>query len=562
MSYRISVGLSALRAAQVGMDIVGQNIANAATPGYHRQVVNLVNRVPVVLSGLERGSGVDVANISRIRSGVLETSLLEYSGDLNAMEVQLQTARQLESLVGFGAGSLSEQVSILYERMEDLSARPHDETGRRLVVEAAQELAASFRRISGDLAHMQSQGELRAKGILDDVNAIAVEIRGLNVEIDNSLAAGRNPNDLADRRESLIGELSELLDITVSQRGAVLIGDGSVLIGAGRIPSLQLSDQGPLQLQRATDSRPIDLAQGQLGGLFESLNHSIPQLQQSLDALASDIMRTLDEIHVQGVGLDGAFTTLVGQRSVSDPDIPLRHALSSIGTPVRAGTFPLTIVDDATGARTLHEISVDPEVDSLHDLANRLSALPDIVATVDEGTGTLAIRSEAGTSFDFTGVGDDPGASRLRDESHVLLALGMNTFFAGNDAKTIAVNSDLLSSPSRLATTRTGQPGDSTNLTALIESREDVQAELGGRTVEQVVADVVVGLGADVASLERSTAGLEAVHANIESQIASVSGVNPDEEVLRLLQYQRAYEAAARYLSTVNEMTLELMQII
>ena len=551
-----------MRAAQVGIDIVGQNVANANTPGYHRQVAGLATRSPVVVAGLERGTGVEVTQIDRVRSGVLEATLLEYSGDLASVETQLETARQLEALIGFGDGSLSDRVAVLYQRMEELSARPHDETGRRLVIEAAQSLADSFERLSGDLDRVRNASVEQANGIVEQIGLIANEIQYLNIEIGKSAAAGRSPNDLADRRDSLARELGDLLDVSIHHNdGSVLVGDGSVIIGSGQTPSLVLHDgAGGLQLQRGMDGRQLDLTRGALAGLIEDANSTVPQLRQSLDTLAAGIMDTLDAIHVRGVGLDGAFKELTGQRFIADSTQPLQQALPTAD--IRAGTFSISTLNDSTGERTLHQITVDPQADSLEDIAARLSEIDEIVATINSATGSMVIRSGEGFSFDFTGVGSDTNALPEMDETHLLSALGLNTFFIGTDAQTMNVNPELLASPGRLAASVTGQPGDSQNLTTMIESRFQPQAGLGGRTVEQDVGEIVAKVGSNVVSLESSSTSLNAVQANIESQIASISGVNPDEEVLRMLQYQRAYEAAARYISTVNDITLELLQII
>ena len=143
-----------------------------------------------------------------------------------------------------------------------------------------------------------------------------------------------------------------------------------------------------------------------------------------------------------------------------------------------------------------------------------------------------------------------------------MTSLGLNTFFRGSDAATIGVNSTLLKSHSHLATSITGEPGDSDNLTAMIAKRWQTNAILGDLTPEQHLADITAGVGSNVASLRRTGEGLEAVTANLNSQIASLSGVDPDEEMLKMIEYQRAFEASARFISVINETNDELMRII
>jgi flagellar hook-associated protein 1 FlgK len=148
------------------------------------------------------------------------------------------------------------------------------------------------------------------------------------------------------------------------------------------------------------------------------------------------------------------------------------------------------------------------------------------------------------------------------DETGFLVALGMNTFFVGDSADTLAINSDILESTDRLATSLTGDPGDSENLTAMINRRVHTSAVLGHHTVEEFVGELISLVGADVQALTEATETLEVVGHNLEAQRAGLSGVDPDEEVVKMLQFQRAYEAAARYLNVVNETTIELLSII
>jgi flagellar hook-associated protein 1 FlgK len=114
------IGTSALAAAQRGLDLVGQNLANAATPGYHRQALNLVNRV----TGDIVGTGVDVASITRFTAQPTRTAILTGNSDQAAFDTRLSIRQQIESTVGAGEGGIGDKLSSFFNQVETLTARP------------------------------------------------------------------------------------------------------------------------------------------------------------------------------------------------------------------------------------------------------------------------------------------------------------------------------------------------------------------------------------------------------------------------------------------------------
>src|ERR1043165_6295816 len=125
-----TIGITALATGQRGLDLIGQNLANAATPGYHRQALNLVNRV----TGDTIGSGVDVANITRYTAQPVRTAILSGNSDQAAFDARLAIRRQVESTLGTGEGGIGEQLSSFFNQVEQLTARPDNTAARRPLV--------------------------------------------------------------------------------------------------------------------------------------------------------------------------------------------------------------------------------------------------------------------------------------------------------------------------------------------------------------------------------------------------------------------------------------------
>jgi flagellar hook-associated protein FlgK len=170
--------------------------------------------------------------------------------------------------------------------------------------------------------------------------------------------------------------------------------------------------------------------------------------------------------------------------------------------------------------------------------------------TVSLAAGTVA----SGDSFATTVVGQP-------DTAGVLTALGLNTFFSGDDSATLKLNAVLAGNPNRLATSRTGQPGDSSNLQRLIALRDSPVLSGGQLTFSQAYNLAVADIGSDVQSLNQLHDTNQLLTNRVTSEIQSVSGVDPNEEMVEVLKYQQMFQMAAKFISTVNETLQELLRL-
>ena len=118
----ISIGLSALRVNQRVLDVIGQNITNANTPGYHRQIPNLVSRT----AGQQVGTGVEINQIRQFRSSLLETAVLQNTQDTQSVSAQLDVVRQAQAVLAPGDGSIHDLLEQVFNQFEQLAASPGD----------------------------------------------------------------------------------------------------------------------------------------------------------------------------------------------------------------------------------------------------------------------------------------------------------------------------------------------------------------------------------------------------------------------------------------------------
>jgi flagellar hook-associated protein 1 FlgK len=172
----------------------------------------------------------------------------------------------------------------------------------------------------------------------------------------------------------------------------------------------------------------------------------------------------------------------------------------------------------------------------------------------------VSVSLGAGTVNDGDSFGTQVVANA--DTAGILPALGLNTFFTGSSATNVQVNPALLNQPAQLAASRTGLPGDNTNLQRLLALGNQPLLANGTLTFNQAYANMAAGVGSQVQDLTRQQGALKAVGQQLSSQQQSLSGVDPNEQLIHLLQFQQAFQMSAKYVSTINTTMNELANII
>ena len=225
----------------------------------------------------------------------------------------------------------------------------------------------------------------------------------------------------------------------------------------------------------------------------------------------------------------------------------------------------MTVTDTATGVRRTENITINPDSDSLQDIAAKLSAVSGVTASIDVARNTLLITAQSGNAIDFAGRSDNPSDTSINshpDETGILAALGINSLFEGSDPGTLKVRSEISENPDQLAISMSGQPGDGRNMAAMASVRDARFDALGGRTFTEEMADVTAESGLQVQTSDSQNTQLQAFRQRLETDRDAVSGVDINEEMLQMMQTQRAYQAAAKLITTADQMLTELFQLV
>ncbi len=559
-----SIGISTLAVGQRGLDLIGQNIANAATPGYHRQALNLV---PQVTDGVH-GAGVYVASITRYTAPAVRAAILSSNSSQGYTGVRLGIQQQVETSFGTSPGTIGDGIEGLFNQIEQLTVRPDDAALRRTVLSSAGSLASQFNSSASSIDQLRNSVIGQVAQTVDEINNYATQIADLNHRIAVIESQGNQANDLQDQRDQLIDQLSKRIDIrTVDQPFGVknVIATGSALV-VGESPNKfqsGIDPSGNLVVTQTGSTQPIKFNSGKLGGLLQSFNQDIPATRARLDGLARELIARLNAVQATGLGTTGPLSSVNGTTSVADPTMPL--AGQNLAIPVQAGQLVISVTDTATGNRTNTTIAIDPATQSLDDVAAAITSATggQVQATVDPASHTLQFQAQAGFQFDFAGRDTNPPSGSPvanPDTANLLPALGLNGLFNGTDAVSIAVNPALTANPALLAASRTGQPGDASNLERMATVRD--QQVIGGRTLTGEYGDLAATVGSDVKSMGDMQTTQASILQNLNGQEQSETGVDVNEELVYLLQYQRMVESASKYMSVVNTALDSIMQIV
>ena len=394
------IGISGLNAAQKAFDVIGNNIANAATEGYHRQKLNLT---PAYLSQVENvllGGGVDIAGITRKIDSFLQKEIFRQQSLLEQNSQELGMLRTVESSFGElsdGSG-LSTVLDDFFNALQDLSAHPAETIWQNQAVTAAQTMAAKFNTLGQFLTTLEHQISLETENVINEINVLTGRIAELNHNIERQEINGGQAYNLRDQRDQYISELSKLINIEIEPRDY-----GIVDVSASGIPvvvntsafelEVGITENLELGITIADEANyNTDFQGGRLGALLSLKNDLIADIHNDLDNLANAIIQQINQYHIQGVGSEGSFTELTGFSMTSDN-------LADFDPPVTDGSIYIRVTNTSTGAVTRTEVPINASTDSLTSIAADITAITGLTASVYDFK--LHIQADTNYKFDF-----------------------------------------------------------------------------------------------------------------------------------------------------------------
>jgi flagellar hook-associated protein 1 FlgK len=559
----IQLANNALRANQIGLQVTGQNIANANTPGYIREEVVFSTAPTQRLGKLLLGLGVEVEAVVQKVDHFLEQRLRTATSERSSNEVEEQTYLELEALYAeLGDTDLSTALSNFFNSIQEVANQPESTASRSLAIRTGETLTRNINLLANRTGQVRADLNDRVENAVDDINRLVEEIRVLNIRIAEAEGGDTSRSDavgLRDQRQNALTHLSQLIDVQAFEQptGAVSVftgGEYLVLDGVARFVKAHAStDRGltvyDLRLE-ATDL-PLDLAAGEVAGLIKSRDEVLGTFLDTLDDFANTLVYEFNRVFSSGQGYSG-FRTVTSEWGVDSTTAALDAAGLSF-TPVN-GSFQLQVYNTQTQLTETTDIVVDlnglDDDATLADLAAALDAVNGVSATIDNDN-RLVITSDS-TDLEF---------AFAEDTSGILTALGINTFFSGDDARTLGVNSFVAADPLKFAASRGGVANDekvALELAAFIKKPLDSKEGLSLEGLyDRMTADV-----AQSSTVAHSVAeGARVFEDQLRGQSLAISGVNLDEEVIKMIRYQRSFQASAKFIAALDELLAILVNI-
>ena len=541
-----------LLAQQLAIEVTGQNIANVETEGYSRQDVTFEANTPrhaIKYGSMHQiGTGVRVAGIERAHDQFLFEQIMD-EGDLTgSTEVKKEIFEQLEVLFNEGSGrSLNDALSSFFASVHDLATNARGLSERADLVSKAEHLASTFNQTGKQLFTIQRNIDATIETEVVEINSLTTQIGKLNESIHaNEPASQYKANDLRDNRDRLVKELSKKIDIQLIEESdnqiSLTLKDGTALVLKDRVFKLSTSLNGDndsfkdVNIEYGSGLKNITstITGGELRGYLDMRDTEVESILDKMNILSASFIQEFNGIHRAGFGIDGSS----GLDFFSPLDVTVDHDVDNTGTAVVSMTnaSPTTVSVDE------YEIAfTDSNAFTLNNLTTNASS-----GTFTFTTGsTFNIKDGFAVTISGSAVSGDKVTFSVSEDA----ASGMSV------SSTITANTKKIA-----AGTTTNGDGANALLMAGLQNTLSFNSVTwsgsgsGSYTFDEYYNAVVSTIGIESFSAQATLRQQEGIMLQLNSRRESISGVSIDEEMIKMIKFQQAYNASARMISVVDEM--------
>jgi len=580
----LNIGTRALQTSQLGIDITGQNVANADVEGYSRKRINQTTVYAYDSAYGQRGLGAAVVNIERMRNMFIDEQIRKQNSEVGYFAEVAASFNRMESILcepsDLGIMFFMDE---FFNSWQNLANNPEDLSARTMVRTNAQVMIDNFRKAAMELADLRQQKNQEIPMRVERVNQLSYEIMNLNQEIASVEIGNQNANDSRDRRDTLLKELSELIDINVVENalGQVTVTTaGHVLVAPSYRQNLEITttirelDDGSTLRDvgiRFSESKISFIPTGgQLRGLFDSRDIYIPEYQNKLDEFAGEIVKAINDVHLQGYSMSGhsgfhffdpngttaatmkvsaAVATNVQNIAAATADQSEIASRNFINLPIAADPSAVPPIEAVPGymfGDTPVQLYKNP--DAPGDLVKAHNIISDTV--------TVVVRTKAG--------------EQLQPHERIVLVEGVDyridyTFGTfqmlhnGYDNEQFEIDFQYFVGGFKGIT-------DGSNALTIAELRNALTMTpdaLGNSTAtfNEYFSSFIGKLGLNTNQAMSNLQTRIFLTEQYQTQQEMISGVSLDEEMANLIRFQHTYTAAARLITTVDRMLETLLNI-
>ncbi len=365
MSDSLNIGISGLLTAQRSLTVTSNNVSNVNTEGYSRQRADVVSRLPLYAPGGYLGAGSSVTNVRRVYDAFLNGQVVSNTTQGNQLEVAYSYASQMDNLLADPQAGLTPALQKFFDAGRGVANDPASIPARQVLLTSAESLANRFDVMSRRMNDLRDSVNVEIGSIVPEINSLAGEIASLNDAISRSpgVRSGRMPNDLMDKRDQLIVQLSRFVNVqTVEQSNFsvnVYIGNGQSLVTDSESQQLSVIpnpyDSSQMDIGYANGNSTVNITSlltgGRLGGLIDQRTEVIEPSENALGRIAVALSDTFNRQHRLGMALD---SSLGGDFfAVGSPEV-----LASNGN-VSTASISATIVDPDLLSNSDYKLTFD-----------------------------------------------------------------------------------------------------------------------------------------------------------------------------------------------------------
>jgi flagellar hook-associated protein 1 len=318
MSDMLNTSVSGLLAFQQELDTTSNNIANATTPGYSRESVNLVSVPGPYIGGVSIGNGVAVDSIQRIFNQTVASQVVSATSAYNQLNSFSSQAAQVDNLLGSTSNGLSSQLQSLVTALQTVANAPTSSASRQAFISQAQQLVSNLQSDDSSLQNLDLQANTQLTSDASQVTSLAQSIAALNKQIMADTSQSQQaPNSLLDQRNQLLNQLATLATVTTTQQADgsvnVYIGSGQTLVTGTTAASLSTIanpyDPSEDDLALTTAAGPTDVTRqisgGTLGGTLQFRSQMLDPARNSLGQIAVVLTSAVNAQNQAGLDQSG-----------------------------------------------------------------------------------------------------------------------------------------------------------------------------------------------------------------------------------------------------------------
>jgi flagellar hook-associated protein 1 FlgK len=559
--FGLDIATRALRTQQTLVDIANQNIANANTPGYSRQAAVVKETLPYPIPVFRQsgqagqlGTGVDVTEVSRVRDSFVDYQYRNQIAQQGRQDAQTSTLKDIEAVVNEPSTSgVSALMTKYWQAWQEVANSPSDVSVRANLLEQGKALTDGFQNTVQAFQQQQRDVDRQIGLSVDNVNNYAQQIANLNAQISQVETGGMKANDLRDQRDLLVDKLSELVKVTPVESAegslSVYVG-GHQLVDRYTVHQMGLDTSGQFaKVIWQNDPSPnnqVSLIDGQMAGLIQSRDVILQDRINNVNALAGRLIQSVNALHSAGVGLDGTGgLNFFSGTDATNMAVNASLTAKNVAAARMMGTGPYTHADgdssNAVALAALQNTLSQPSTGLTNGQAlgsatvlgvDVASAAPNKTYSFTVGAGpTVSVSDGTNTvNATWTRASDQPDGTAPTQDIYTLDTGSMGVRL------TLAVPAG-----TALSTAFAGLNGQSATTT-------------GPNTANDQYAEEIASIGVLSTTAQGQSQNEQVLVAQLQQQRQQVSGVSLDEEATHLIQYQHAYQAAARVISVMDSM--------